>query len=148
MLIQKVPAAYLLGGALCAFAAMPYAALQANEPPHGATIVRPPHSGSFVGIGAALDPKLSADGYVVVRIITPQAGAAAKKALRPGDKIARVNGKPVRNATISRVVGMLREGKENTPVRLTLLRAGAKKPLEVTVKRRMIYAVGEGPVEK
>jgi carboxyl-terminal processing protease len=119
-------------------------ATQVGAPPEGGTIHKAPKSASFVGLGLHLDHQLSADGYAVVRAITPQAGEDTKKALRPGDKIARVDGKPTRNASISQIVKLLR-GEEGKSVRLTLLRAGAKKPVDVSVKRRMIYAVGEGP---
>jgi carboxyl-terminal processing protease len=98
-----------------------------------------PASANFPGIGAALAPRLSPDGYVVITHILPQADEDVKAALRPGDKIARIEGESVRNRSLAYVVARIR-GEENTPLRLTVLRAGTKKPVTVTVKRRVIRA--------
>ena len=135
MLDRKAHFSRLACMALFLLATLPSAAQQRLERIRGGAILKSPTSSSFVGIGVQLDPKLSQDGYAVVRMVIQRAGADVKAALRPGDKIAQIDGQSVRNASINRVVELIR-GEEGAPVRLIVLRPGAKKPVEVTVKRR------------
>ena len=132
---HKLRYIYLASAALLTLAAIPTAAQQRPERVQDGAILKSPVQSGFVGIGVQLDPKLSQDGYAVVRMVIQRAGADVKASLRPGDKITRIDGQSVRNASINQVVGLIR-GEEGTPVRLTVLRAGAKKPVDATVKRR------------
>jgi len=84
------------------------------------------NSGSFVGIGAQLEPDLSKDGYV--RIHKPLKGTpAAAAGLKPYDVILKVNGVSTQRLdaddarAVDKVVKMIR-GKPDTPVRLTIRR--------------------------
>lgn len=89
-------------------------------------------SGQVQGIGAVLTER---DGKVMVH--APFKGGPAEKAgLKPFDVIVKVDGKPVRDFGLQKVVNMIR-GKPGTKVTLTVWRAG-KKPFDVTIVRETV----------
>jgi carboxyl-terminal processing protease len=96
---------------------------------------QPMGEAGFHGIGVALE--LTAQSAIQIRAVIPQAGSDVKAALRKGDTILKVDGKPIQGQSISEVVGRIR-GPEGTPVRLTLKRKGAAAPITVSVKRQVI----------
>lgn len=90
--------------------------------------------GSFTGIGVELAWDA---GLVVVACLEGSPAAAA--GLRPGDRILRVEGRPIQGLSFYRA-GDLLTGPEGTRVRLDLERAG--KPLRLEVSRRRLRLPG------
>ncbi|TIO37566.1 MAG: S41 family peptidase, partial [Mesorhizobium sp.] len=62
---------------------------------------------------------------------------AAKAGALAGDYIAKIDGEEVRGLTLNDAVEKMR-GPVNTPIKLTILRQGADKPIELTVVRDII----------
>jgi carboxyl-terminal processing protease len=90
-------------------------------------------SGRYAGVGIELDMR---DGFVTV--IAPLAGTPADSAgIRPGDRIAAVDGKPIVGLTMDEVQQVLR-GPSGTKVRLTLDR-GAEKPTLTLTRRTIVF---------
>ncbi|TJV74210.1 MAG: peptidase S41, partial [Mesorhizobium sp.] len=54
-----------------------------------------------------------------------------------GDYIAKIDGEEVRGLSLNDAVEKMR-GLVNTPIKLTILRQGADKPIELTVVRDII----------
>lgn len=90
-------------------------------------------SGSFVGVGIALDER---DGSAV--IVTVMRGSPAEAAgLRVGDRIVAVDGTDVGSAGIDTVASLVR-GDEGTTVIMTLERSGVSELVTATMKRTKI----------
>lgn len=90
-------------------------------------------SGEFFGIGVQLSRDASE-----LTVITPMDDTPAMRAgIRAGDVITHVNGHPTSTWTIDRAIKEI-TGEEGTPVTLKLRRAGADKPIEVTLTRAKI----------
>lgn len=90
-------------------------------------------SGEFVGIGVELT---SQDG--VLKVISPVEGSPADKAgMKPGDIIIKIDNKIVQNMSLREAVSRIK-GKKGTKVQLTILRKGADKPINLTIKRETI----------
>ncbi len=90
-------------------------------------------SGRYVGIGTQVDLR---DGWVTVVAPLP-GGPAIAAGIRPGDRIADVNGQSMRGVAIEAVQKALR-GTPGSSVRLTVERQGAPAPLTFTLTRREI----------
>jgi len=75
-------------------------------------------------------------GSVVVVSVIPE-GPAAKKDLRAGDIITKVDGHPVTGMWLSDVVEMIK-GPAGTTVTLTIQRKGVDKPIEMTITRARV----------
>ena len=89
--------------------------------------------GEFGGLGLEVEV---ADGFV--KVITPlDATPAAGAGIKPGDVILRLDGKPLAGITLSEVVKRLR-GEPGTAVTLTIRRAVAPGPFEITLARALI----------
>ncbi len=89
--------------------------------------------GYFEGIGAEVETK---DGQVV--IVTPLDGSPAQRAgVRPGDIIAKVNGKDTTGQTLEQVVSAIL-GPAGTQVKLTLFDPKTNQTREVTITRQRI----------
>lgn len=94
------------------------------------TALREEQTGKYYGVGMFVS---SRNGKVVV--ISPFVGSPAYRAgIRPGDVIARVNDKSAENLSTSEVASMLK-GPKGTLVKVTIVREGAKEPLEFTITR-------------
>ncbi|MBT2677860.1 S41 family peptidase [Bacillus sp. ISL-35] len=90
-------------------------------------------SSSFEGIGAEIQER---DGYI--SIVTPLKGSPAEKAgLQPEDKIMSVDGKSLQGMSTTEAVALIR-GEKGTDVKLSILRQGAEKPVDVTITRDTI----------
>lgn len=90
-------------------------------------------SGEFGGLGITVGMK---DG--VLTVISPIDGTPAYKAgIKPGDVILRVDGNSTIGMTIDDAVSKMR-GKPKTPIKLTIVRKGEKKPLEFNILRDII----------
>jgi len=89
--------------------------------------------GEFTGVGMEVTMK---DGIIIV--VSPIDDSPAYKAgVKPGDMIVRINGKAVRSMSLSQAV-MIMRGKAGTKVNITVVRAGEKKPLNLTLTRAKI----------
>jgi carboxyl-terminal processing protease len=98
--------------------------------PKSYSLLREEQKGKYYGVGMQVGPR---NNKVIV--IAPFVGTPAYRAgIRPGDVIAAVDGKPTDNLSTSEVAEMLK-GPKGTPVRITVLREGAEKPLDFAVVR-------------
>lgn len=89
--------------------------------------------GEFGGLGIEVTMENE-----LVKVITPiDDTPAAKAGVLAGDYIAKIDGAEVRGLTLNDAVEKMR-GAVDTPIKLTILRKGADKPLEITVVREII----------
>jgi carboxyl-terminal processing protease len=108
-----------------------------------------PHS-SYLNAEAAQDMRVQTKGEFgglgievtmendLVKVITPIDDTPASKAgVLAGDYIAKIDGEEVRGMTLNDAVDKMR-GKVDTPIKLTILRQGADKPIDLTVTRAII----------
>ncbi|MBB3977093.1 carboxyl-terminal processing protease [Rhizobium azooxidifex] len=89
--------------------------------------------GEFGGLGieVTMDEEL-------VKVITPiDDTPAARAGVLAGDLISKIDGADVRGLKLEEAVDKMR-GKVNTPIKLTILRKGADKPIELTIMRDII----------
>jgi carboxyl-terminal processing protease len=90
-------------------------------------------SGRYAGVGAQIDVR---DGWIT--IVAPLPGGPALDAgIRTGDRMVKVDGKPIHELTVEEAQKLLR-GDPGTTVRVTIERPGVPAPLEYTLKRREI----------
>ncbi|KAF0191894.1 MAG: carboxyl-terminal processing protease [Gammaproteobacteria bacterium] len=90
-------------------------------------------SGEFGGLGIEVGME---DGFV--RVIAPiDDTPAARAGVKAGDLIIRLDEAPVKGMSLADAVKMMR-GKPGSKIRLTIVREGADKPLEITIVRDVI----------
>jgi len=74
----------------------------------------------------------------LVKVITPiDDTPAAKAGVLAGDYISEIDGQSVRGLKLEDAVEKMR-GPVNTPIKLTLIRKGADKPIELTIVRDVV----------
>ena len=74
----------------------------------------------------------------LVKVIAPIDDTPASRAgVLAGDFISKIDGKDVRGLKLEEAVEKMR-GAVNTPIKLTLIRKGADKPIELTIMRDII----------
>ena len=74
----------------------------------------------------------------LVKVIAPiDDTPAARAGVLAGDFIAKIDGQDVRGLKLEEAVDKMR-GAVNTPIKLTLIRKGADKPIELTIMRDII----------
>lgn len=89
---------------------------------------------NYSGIGAVVSKKQ--DDYLLIE--SPiYSGPAYRVGLRSGDKIIKVNDRDIRRLSIDEVVDKLK-GKEGTPVKISVRRAGWRKDRDYTIMRESI----------
>lgn len=88
---------------------------------------------NFVGVGARLSPDPLGAKVVVVF----EDGPAMRSGLKAGDTITAVDGRPTVGKDIDTIVSTIR-GEPGTLVRLTVMRTGEAKPIDITCKRAQI----------
>jgi carboxyl-terminal processing protease len=89
--------------------------------------------GEFGGLG--IEVTMEND---LVKVITPiDDTPAAKAGVLAGDLISKIDGTDVRGFKLEDAVDKMR-GEVGTPIKLTILRKGADKPIEITIKRDII----------
>jgi carboxyl-terminal processing protease len=90
-------------------------------------------SGEFGGIGVQI---ITENGFI--KVVSPiEETPAFKAGLKSGDYITHINGEITYQASVEEASSKLR-GKEGTQVKITVLREGAKEPLEFALKREKI----------
>lgn len=89
--------------------------------------------GEFGGLGIEVTMEEE-----LVKVITPIDDTPASRAgVLSGDLISKIDGADVRGLKLEEAVDKMR-GKVNTPIKLTILRKGADKPIELTIMRDII----------
>src|SRR6185295_16125438 len=89
--------------------------------------------GEYGGLGLEVTME---DG--LVKVISPMDGTpAAKAGIKPGDLIATIDGTSIQGLTLSEAVDKMR-GPVNSQLRITILRKGEKKPIDLTLTRAII----------
>lgn len=89
--------------------------------------------GAFEGIGATVEKK----GEQLL-IVAPIAGTPAQKAgLKPGDWIAKIDGRDTSGLSVNDGVNLIR-GPKGTSVTLTIIREGTPDPFDVQIQRAVI----------
>ncbi len=90
-------------------------------------------SNAFGGVGIQVEMR---DNQIVV--ITPIAGTPAERAgLRRGDRLVKIDGKPIENPSVEKTVKLVR-GEPDTMVTVTVFRPGTKQTLDFPLKRARI----------
>ena len=90
-------------------------------------------SGEFGGLGIEVGQE---NGFI--KVIAPIDDTPAQRAgIRAGDLIIRLDDASVKGMPLSDAIARMR-GKPNTPITLTILREGAKKPLKIKLIREVI----------
>ncbi|CAN5341949.1 S41 family peptidase [soil metagenome] len=102
-------------------------------PPRAAQAFNDETRANFFGVGA----RLAADQGGAMATTVFEDGPAYASGLRNGDLITGVNGKSVGGMDIDKIVALIK-GKENTTVRLSILKKGKDKPVEITITRRKV----------
>jgi carboxyl-terminal processing protease len=101
--------------------------------PDAAKDMRVQTKGEFGGLG--IEVTMEND---LVKVITPiDDTPAARAGVLAGDYISQIDGEEVRGLTLNDAVDKMR-GLVNTPIKLTILREGADKPIEITIVRDII----------
>ncbi|MCR4267860.1 S41 family peptidase [Nitratireductor sp. ZSWI3] len=108
-----------------------------------------PHS-SYLNAEAAKDMRVQTKGEFgglgievtmdseLVKVVAPiDDTPAARAGVLAGDLISKIDGEEVRGMTLNDAVDKMR-GAVNTPIKLTILREGADKPIELTIVRDII----------
>ena len=89
--------------------------------------------GEFGGLGIEVGME---DG--LVKVVSPIEDTPAYRAgIKAGDLIFKLDDTPVKGLTLNDAVKKMR-GKPKTPIRLSILRKGESKPIEVTLVREVI----------
>jgi carboxyl-terminal processing protease len=89
--------------------------------------------GNFEGIGA----RVTLRNHRPTIVQTMPNSPAREAGLRPGDVLEEVDGKPVGDLPLDRVVNQVR-GPEGTEVRLRVYREGEAQPLDFALRRRRV----------
>ncbi len=106
--------------------------------PKAFTQLREDQEGKYYGVGMVIRQRLNQTNQLVTVVDYPFHGSPASRAgIRPGDVILKVDGKPTEGLSISQVANMLK-GPKGTLVHVTVSRAGASKPVELTITRAQI----------
>lgn len=90
--------------------------------------------GKYVGVGMVVQKKKNEPLLVVSPI---EDGPGFKAGMKPKDKIISIDGVSTYNLTSEEAVEKLR-GKENTTVKVSVVREGVKDPFDVTIKRALV----------
>lgn len=90
-------------------------------------------SGEFGGLGIEVGME---DGFV--KVIAPIDDTPAQRAgIQAGDLIVRIDDKPVKGMSLSEAVDLMR-GEPGSTIKLTLMREGEAKPLQLEIERAVI----------
>jgi carboxyl-terminal processing protease len=97
--------------------------------------LREDQEGKYYGVGMQIGQRPGKLGKLVVVVMAPIPGSPAFRAgLRPGDIIAKVNGKSTEGMNTQQVAEKLK-GPKGTQVHITVTREGYDQPLEFDITR-------------
>jgi carboxyl-terminal processing protease len=103
--------------------------------PRAFSRLREDQEGRYYGVGMVIGQRPGKLGKLVIMVNTPIPGSPAFRAgLRPGDVIAKVNGKPTEGMNTEQVAERLK-GPKGTQVHITVTREGYDQPLEFDITR-------------
>jgi carboxyl-terminal processing protease len=103
--------------------------------PKAFSALREEQEGKYFGVGMQIQSRPGKMGKLITIVVLPMPGSPAFRAgLRPGDVIAKVDGKPCEGLSTSQVAEMLK-GPKGTIVHVTISREGSDEPLEFTITR-------------
>lgn len=103
------------------------------DEPSRAAILESDLNGNFEGIGATVEMK---NGQIT--IVAPLKGRPAEKAgLQPGDIVTKIDGQSTDGMSLTDAISRIR-GPKGTQVTLTIVRAGAPAPIDITITRATI----------
>ncbi|MFQ5945398.1 MAG: S41 family peptidase [Anaerolineae bacterium] len=106
-------------------------------PPSHRTLLDENLTGSFEGIGAAVE--LNERGELVILDVLPGA-PSARAGIRAGDLVVEVDDESIVGLDIVAIVGRIR-GPEGTPVTLTVHRSGVEDPIRVDILRERVQLI-------
>lgn len=97
--------------------------------------MREDQRGKYYGVGMQIQPQVREGGIQRIVVIAPFEGTPSYKAgIRPGDYIAKVDGKST-DGMDSLAVSMMLRGARGTHVQVEIVREGQPKPLEFDLVR-------------
>jgi carboxyl-terminal processing protease len=103
--------------------------------PRAFALLRENQEGKYYGVGMQIVSRPGKMGKLVTVVVSPIPGSPAFRAgLRPGDIVAKVDGKPTDGMNTNQVADMLK-GPKGTQVHVTIVREGYEEPLEVNITR-------------
>lgn len=102
-------------------------------PPEESKMFKSDIAGNFEGVGMEIDAKDK-----VLTVVTPLKGSPAEKAgIKAGDRIIKIDEKSSIDLPTDQAVKLIR-GPSGTKVKITVIRAGATAPIEITISRGVI----------
>jgi carboxyl-terminal processing protease len=102
--------------------------------PEISKILNEDSTGSFEGIGAVV--QINQDNLLEIARLYP--GQPAEKAgVKQGDTVIAVDGRSIVGYSVYEAIALIR-GPAGTPIKLTIMRKGEAKPLEISVTRAKI----------
>ena len=103
--------------------------------PRAFALLREDQEGKYYGVGMQIQARPGKMGKLVTVVVAPIPGSPAFRAgLRPGDVVAKVDGKSTDGMNTDQVAKMLK-GPKGTQVHVTVVREGYDQPLEVDITR-------------
>jgi carboxyl-terminal processing protease len=103
--------------------------------PRAFSRLREDQEGKYYGVGMQIGQRPGKLGKLVIMVMAPIPGSPAFRAgLRPGDVIAKVNGKSTEGMNTEQVAEKLK-GPKGTQVHITVAREGYDQPLEFDITR-------------
>jgi len=103
--------------------------------PRAFALLREDQEGKYYGVGMSIRERPGKMGKLVVVVEAPIPGSPAFRAgLRPGDVVAKVNGKSTDGLGTPQVAELLK-GPKGTKVHVTVTREGYDQPIEVDIIR-------------
>ncbi len=98
-------------------------------------LLREDQEGKYYGVGMSIQSRPGKMGKLVTIVVAPIPGSPAFRAgLRPGDVVAKVDGKATDGMNTQQVAEMLK-GPKGTQVQVTIVREGYDQPLDVNITR-------------
>jgi carboxyl-terminal processing protease len=103
--------------------------------PHAFAALREDQEGKYYGVGMSIRARPGKMGKLETVVEAPIPGSPAFRAgLRPGDVVAKVDGKPTEGLNTQQVADMLK-GPKGTQVEVTIVREGYDQPIVVKIIR-------------
>ena len=103
--------------------------------PRAFSMLREDQEGKYYGVGMSIVTRPGKMGKLTTVVVAPIPGSPAFRAgLRPGDIVAKVDGKSTEGLGVAQVADMLK-GPKGTRVHITIVREGSDQPLEFDVVR-------------
>jgi carboxyl-terminal processing protease len=103
--------------------------------PRAFALLREDQEGKYYGVGMSIQARPGKMGKLITIVVAPIPGSPAFRAgLRPGDIVAKVDGKFTDGLNTSQVAELLK-GPKGTHVHVSIVREGYDQPLEIDIIR-------------